>query len=766
MDARRRGLYRTVVPLALAASCAGGLALAPALMGTRDAAGDVLRLARVEGAVSSHAYRHAETAAGRKRNKAQLRLCRRAAYRARHWATCPSSSGPLVAAAGEMRSFAEDGPESIGRWAPKFGVPSLAINSVVLDTGKVLWFSRTPQNQGGNSHLYDPATGTVTKVPIPEVTYPDGEVREANIWCGGQTVLPDGRVLVAGGNLSYPWGDKDPVEGRGFKGAAWVFIFDPQTETWSRLTHPDGTPWDMVEGRWYPTLTSLSDGRVLIMAGWDESGYQRNVRDVEVFTPRATPDGQDTLATVTQLPDSRPWVNLYPHVFLLPSTTVAGAGPADRVLVAGPGTADATVLHTEDWSWHALKNKAGRARFFGTAVMEQGGPDGPTRVTLVAGSDTEKSPTAPERTATTESLDLNDPGFAAATPSPAWTTGPSLNHARGHLNTVLLPDGGILATGGGLGQAPDGNMYADPVYESELLDRGATAWRDVAKEDDARTYHSTAVLLPDGRVLSAGDDRQDHVPPPQGFGSPTAQIYSPPYLFHGPRPTVTGAPASVRYGDTFRVTTGGTAVSRVVLMHPGAVTHANDMDQRSFELRMTADADGLTLTAPRDGTIAPPGPYMLFALSADGTPSAARWIRVEPRLPEPAAPAAPATIPPASSGGVTPATDSRAPVLRVRALHEGRRRGTVVVRVRLQSDEAATLTARLSGGRAVTARLARGRARDVLVKAARRPGDAPTRLALSLRAVDAVGNATTVRRQVGPPGSGSPRLSAAVKARR
>src|SRR5262249_58569952 len=114
--------------------------------------------------------------------------------------------------------------------------------------------------------------------------------------------------------------------------------------------------------------------------------------------------------------------------------------------------------------------------------------------------------------------------------------------------------------------------------------------------------------------VSAGDDRTEHLPPPYGTGEPTAQIYSPPYLFGGARPTITSSPATVRYGATFRIGVGDPSrISRVVLMRPAAVTHANDMDQRSLELRATAAPGGLSLTAPADGTVAPPGYYMLFA---------------------------------------------------------------------------------------------------------------------------------------------------------
>ena len=212
---------------------------------------------------------------------------------------------------------------------------------------------------------------------------------------------------------------------------------------------------------------------------------------------------------------------------------------------------------------------------------------------------------------------------------------------------MILPDESLLTTGGGYGQK-DGSLYADPVYQSELRPDGATGWMQVGSEADARTYHSTAVLLPDGRVLSAGDDRPEHIAP----ANRTAQIYEPPYLFKGARPQVTFAPTAVHYGATFRVAVAGdpAAVTRAVLMRPNAVTHSNDMDQRAVELTVSAQADGLTLTSPADATLAPPGYYELFLVNAQGVPSVASWVRIDPAAPEaPALPAAATLAPPSAA---------------------------------------------------------------------------------------------------------------------
>ncbi len=235
------------------------------------------------------------------------------------------------------------------------------------------------------------------------------------------------------------------------------------------------------------------------------------------------------------------------------------------------------------------------------------------------------------------------------------------------------------------------SLYEGPVYDSELLaPGGAGGWRTVGAEADARTYHSTSVLLPDGRVISAGDDR-DIMPAAVPAGSPpdmpaghialqsrTAQIWSPPYLFDGPRPVVTFAPDRVRYDAPFRIAVAGdaSAIAQVYLMRPGAVTHAVDMSQQAIELDATVQADGLTATAPLNATVAPPGYYMLFALNAAGVPSTATWIRLDPTAPDAPAlpsppPAAPPTPPGAIPGDVTaPAlspTGQAAPVTPARA---------------------------------------------------------------------------------------------------
>jgi hypothetical protein len=144
----------------------------------------------------------------------------------------------------------------------------------------------------------------------------------------------------------------------------------------------------------------------------------------------------------------------------------------------------------------------------------------------------------------------------------------------------------------------------------------------MAPQNVQRTYHSTAVLLPDGRVLSAGSNDQ-------GSMQQTYEIFSPPYLFKGTRPAISSVPATLSYGANFTIATPEAAsITRIGLIHPGATTHAYDNDQRFVDLSFTIGSGQLTATAPASGDYAPPGYYMLVILNSNGVPSVAQFVKI------------------------------------------------------------------------------------------------------------------------------------------
>ncbi|HWH13613.1 MAG TPA: galactose oxidase early set domain-containing protein, partial [Miltoncostaeaceae bacterium] len=389
------------------------------------------------------------------------------------------------------------------------------------------------------------------------------------------------------------------------------------------------------------------------------------------------------------VPSASRRTQIYPHLFTL---------EGDRVLLAGPNRGDTAVLDTGTWRWTDIPDIPVE-RLWGAATLAAFDADeGPRRLRLTGGADTAVTGRADGRT---YEIDVTNPRAG-------WREGPTMAQGRAHLNVVGLPDGSHLAVGGGSGLV-NGDLRGGPVFTAELLREGAAAWEEVPGQTVRRTYHSTAWLLPDGRVVSAGDDRDAVVR--------DLETYSPPYLFAGPRPQVLHAPAAVEYAATFRIATPDAArVGTVVMVTPGSTTHATDMTQRTGRLRILArDADGLVVRAPRAPGGLMPGYQMLMLVDDAGVPSVGRWVRLAlpgtpppgdgdgparpdapappsaAPLPRPSAARPPGVISPAAppSGEVASAPGATAaPRLRAVGLQ---RRGTTT-RVLLRSTHAGTVT--------------------------------------------------------------------------
>jgi hypothetical protein len=182
---------------------------------------------------------------------------------------------------------------------------------------------------------------------------------------------------------------------------------------------------------------------------------------------------------------------------------------------------------------------------------------------------------------------------------------------------------------------------------AELFNPATETWRPVARQGRQRTYHNTALLLPDGRVLVGGHAPlptlfAKHLTLPGGFSpqdgrDPSFEIYSPPYLFRGKRPVIEGAPKSVRYGERFAIKTPeAKVIAGVMLVRRSSVTHLIDGDQRTVELPILSVSGGtLVVKAPPSGAVAPPGDYMLFLNrgSSQGLiPSVSAPVRVRASL--------------------------------------------------------------------------------------------------------------------------------------
>ena len=545
---------------------------------------------------AAHAAEHAhERAVWRnKRLRAGILRAERAAKRAR------------------LRAMAASVPSQDGQWSSPFSIPAVGIHAALLSTGKVLWFHR-PQSTAGKFQIaiWDPVTGQSKEVPPPLLNG-----KPANFFCGAQSFLADGRLLVVGGQIA-PWSSTTTD-----KGLQTLYTFNPYNETWTRQP-------DMAHGRWYPTSLLLADGRTMIMSGKDESGtigapYNN---DIEIFTPSPDLDGVGTVQLLGRRAQAGkpPGGGLYPHMFAMPS---------GRTLIAGPWPVDSWMLDSLgaglNYSWSDIADPADHR--YGNGVILPSNTAGSSKVELIGGG----------TTATT----VNEV-FDEANPGAGWVAAPGLQVPRKYANTVMLPDGSMVLVGGGTDD-PKSSSFVPDDLDVELYNPADGTWRRGAAQVEGRAYHSTAVLLPDGRVISAGDDTNG------GYTTDTAEIYSPPYLFRGTRPRITAAPSAVGYGESFTVDHADSDVAKAVLIAPGATTHAVDMSQRYVPLTITQDANGtVTLRAPANANIAPPSKYMLFLVNADGVPSEARFVRVgAPAAPPPSGPSLTATPSAAAFGAV------------------------------------------------------------------------------------------------------------------
>jgi hypothetical protein len=450
-----------------------------------------------------------------------------------------------------------------GQWSPSFDLGLVAANMVMTHTGDVLMYSGSSTTTSAAERMFHAATGQTSPVANPY----------SNLFGSGHAQLPDGRILVVGGY--------DPSA----LGAANASIFDPVSPGWAAGPN-------MAYGRWHPGVTPLGDGRVLVSSG--AQACPTCPADIpEIFDPAT-----NTFTTLP--PTARLAVPYYPFTFLLPDGTVIDAGAT-----AAPAVTSVLDLSANTWATVAPNIADGHS----AAMYEPG--------KLLKSGTAADSGAAGNAAATAFVLDTTQP-------SPAWRQVASMAFPRAFHNTTLLPDGTVLVTGGGT--ALDGSDVARAVLEPELWSPSTETWTTLARAAIPRLYRSTALLLPDARVLVAGSGSDA-----PAVNQTRGEIFSPPYLFKGARPTVTGAPVTVAYGSTFTVTTPDAAsIARVSLMRPGAVTHGFDQDQRILSLAFTAGSGSIAVQAPADANLAPPGYYMLFLVNAAGVPSVAPFIQVSP----------------------------------------------------------------------------------------------------------------------------------------
>jgi hypothetical protein len=380
-----------------------------------------------------------------------------------------------------------------------------------------------------------------------------------DLFCSGHAFLADGRLFVAGGHIQ---------NGVGLSKAG---LYNPFSNTWAAAPL-------MNAGRWYPTVTTLANGDALVVSGDVDNTVGVNT------LPQVYEAATDSWRSLTSAQLS---LDLYPMMFLAPNGRVLNVAPSQT-------TRYLDTSGTGAWSFVANRNFG--YRDYGSAVMYADG-----KILVLGGGD--------PPTNTAEVIDLNQP-------SPTWRSVAPMNTARRQVNATLLPDGTVLVTGGTSG--PGFNDATNPVYLAELWDPATESFQPLASATVPRLYHSAAVLLPDGRVLSTG-----------GNDYPTPEAFSPPYLFKGARPTMSAVPSTIGYAQHFSVQTPDAAsITKVTLIRITSVTHAFNQNQRLSALGFTPGSSTLDIVAPATATVAPPGHYLLFIINSNGVPSIGNVVQL------------------------------------------------------------------------------------------------------------------------------------------
>ncbi|MGP4002884.1 galactose oxidase-like domain-containing protein [Streptomyces sp. 8N706] len=445
----------------------------------------------------------------------------------------------------------------------------------------------------------DPATGQVTVTASEARVYVEARERGRKHSTGDTDNYRIQGLKGAEAKNLYGIANKLSFDKKDFQGIKDAFEFDPVAERYIRVD-------PMHEARWYPTLTTLKDGKVLSVSGLDEIGQVVPGKN-EIYDPKTK--------KWSYLPRQR-FFPTYPALFLTNGGKIfytgsnAGYGPATKGRTPGlwdvdtnefdpvPGMSDPDILET---SMSVMLPPAQDQKFM-----------------VIGGGGVGESEKSSEKTRLVD-LKKRDPRFKDGAP---------LSEGTRYPGGSILPDDTVFVSGGSGDYRGRGDSN---ILKAQIYDARTGTFRKVADPTVGRNYHSGTILLPDGRVMIFGSDSlySDAANTKPGVFEKRIEIYTPPYLYRDSRPKLDSGPDRVRRGGTatFRTRYAST-IKNVRLMRPSAVTHVTDVDQRSIAMDFNRSADGISVTVPKDRSLVPSGWYMLFVTDDQGTPSKARWVEV------------------------------------------------------------------------------------------------------------------------------------------
>jgi galactose oxidase len=487
-------------------------------------------------------------------------------------------------------------PAKLGQWSDPFPLKNVAIHAHLLPTDKILYWGRrkefgsvqfdTLNDHACQTYILDPDTGQ-SRETANQPVLKDGST--VNLFCSGHTFLSDGRLMVVGGHLFDSQGVNQSC----------IYDPDPAIDRWTAEA-------EMNKGRWYPSAITLPDGGVLVLSGSFETGK---------LQPPTNDSGTNTTPQIWRgvgwesLMDHADGLTLFPRFHIEPKK--------GQVFMSGAQGQSFFLDTTGTGTWIPGPSRALGLRDYAPSVMYDTG-----KIIFIGGGN---DPQTNLPTNGAETIDLT-------ADAPAWHATSAMHFRRRQHNATILADGTVLVTGGTQGSGFNDVDSGGPIHAAELWDPATGNWTVLAEEAVDRCYHATAVLLPDGRVFSAGGGEyapQNNVANPSKDTHSDAQFFSPPYLFRGPRPIFTGGPDSVSYGQAFQLRVPRAAeIAKVTWIRLGSVTHSFDQNQRLNTLTFTRGEGVITLTAPANANLCPPGHYMLFLVDDQGVPSIGHIARI------------------------------------------------------------------------------------------------------------------------------------------
>ncbi len=486
----------------------------------------------------------------------------------------------------EATAPATVGPEAEGQWTVlDYNLPIRAVHSTVLKNGKVLLIAGSGNDANAfaagtfKATVWDPIANTFTTLNVPK-----------DMFCAGHVTLPDGRILIQGGSKSYP----TTANGADYGGLRDSWIFNPDTNTFLATNLAN-------EGHWYPTLTELGNGDIMLVGGLKEN--TTGAVNTELF------DHTTGQWKTTGIPQTYSFWGLYPHMFLMQDGRLFYSGAhvfGNGLPGSGASIYDFNKATIADVPGLRSKDMRDQA----ASVLLPPAQD--QKVLITGGGNINTNDVGIN---TTDIIDLKQA-------NPQYMAGPDMpGMGKMYVNATTLPDRTVLTTNGG--QLNRDN--ATNVMTAADYDPATNKWTSVAADPIGRNYHSSAVLLPDGRVAVIGSN------PGDGGYELRISVYKPKYLFKTVRPTITNAPTTATYGSafTFKVNAPGKTVKWVQLMRPMSVTHQMDSNMRLVDLPVAVQNGNATVNVTANRNLLPPGPYMLGVTDSDGVPSIATWVTIQ-----------------------------------------------------------------------------------------------------------------------------------------